>query len=270
MAQGQGSDVTVSETVGAQLARGFRWSREGLAELLRDAPLWIGMAILYLLPATILARVPFAGPLLVLLLSPMLLAGVVLSARDPKFTTLGVGGTTVDRWIIRPGRVLFSAFVDEKRIYPSVLLGIVTLGLVVLMFITEYLFGLGSLRSLLTASARHAAPLWSIALGLIGAAILHVLLVMGLLYTVHRTMLGGRDPMTGIGESFAACTRQPFAFLAFVGPFALLCTFIVVAFGFSGILGYLLLFSVGLIALPTFVAATICSYREIFPSPSGP
>jgi hypothetical protein len=269
MARSQRSEVAVSETVGAQLIRGFRWSRCGLAELRRDAPLWIGMAILYLLPAVVLARVPFAGPLLVLLLSPILLAGALLSADNAKFTAPSAGETAVHRWITRPGRALVSAIVDEKRVYPSVLLGIVTLGLVVLMFIVEHLFGLGSLRILLTASARHAAPLWSIALGLIGAAILHVLLLMGLLYAVHRTMLGGRDPMTGIGDSFAACARQPFAFLALAGPFALLYVLIVAAFGFSGILGYLLLFSVGLIALPAFVAATVCSYREVFPSPSA-
>lgn len=248
-----------------QLLHGWRWARAGFAELRQAPPFWLGMAIVYLLPAAIVSRIPFAGPLLVLLLSPMLLAGALLASMDEKREPASTQ-TEIERWLYQPGRALLSALTDEKRVYPTVLLGIVTVGFVVLMFIVEHLFGLGSIRSLFAATAHHAAPLWSIALGLLGAAILHVLLLMGLLYAAHRTVLDNRDPMTAITDSFAVCMRQPFAVLALAGPFALLYLIIIVAFGISGLLGYLLLFTAGLIALPAFVAATVCSYRELYPA----
>jgi hypothetical protein len=267
MARSHDSEIAAGETFAVQLANGWRWTLGGFAELRRDPPLWLGMAVLYLLPAVVVSRIPFAGPLVVLLLSPMLLAGALLACENPELAPMKEQ-TDIERWLRRPARALFSAIIDEKHVYPTVLLGIVTVGLVVLMFILEHLFGLGSVRNLLAATARHTAPLWSIAVGLLGAAILHVLLLMGLLYAAHRSMLHGRDPMTAIADSFAACMRQPFALLALAGPFALLYVLIIAAFGISALFGYLLLFTAGLIALPAFVAATVCSYRDVFPAPA--
>src|SRR5207249_4823744 len=156
----QGSEMAAAETVSAQLMHGWRWSRSGFTELRRNPPLWLGMAILYLVPAAVVARIPFAGPLIVLLVSPMLLAGALLASENIEEAAPSNAQTPTEQWLVRPGRALLGAIIDDKRVYPTVLLGIVTLGLVVLMFIVEHLFGLGSLRSVLTSSARHAAPLW--------------------------------------------------------------------------------------------------------------
>lgn len=261
------ANAAAATTVAGQLLRGVRWGRCGWDEVRRDVPRWVGMSCLYLVPAALLARLPFAGPLLVLLLSPMMAAGVLLAAERGDTARAGKG-SHYERWAAGPGRALLAALVDEKRVYPAVLLGIITLGLVVLMFIVEHLFGFGSAKGLLSASARNAAPLWSIVLGLAGAAILHVLLAMGLFFAVHRTMLAGRDPMTAMSDSFTACTQQPVALLALGGLFALPYLLIALAFSVSAILGYLLLFTLGVFALPAFIAASLCSYREVFPARS--
>jgi hypothetical protein len=267
MARSQEITAAGAESMSAQLAQGFRWGRCGWDEVRRDMPLWIGMSGLYLLPAVLIHRLPFAGTLLLLLLSPMLLAGVLLaldrSKASPAATT-----TSTDRWVARPGRALFTAFTDEKRVYSAILLGMLTLGLFVLVFIIEDLFGLGSFRALLSAPSHQVTPLWSIALGLLGATVLHTLLAMSLLYAAHRTILAERDPVAGIGDSFSACARYPYAFAVLVGLFLLPYLLIVTAFSVSPVLGYLLLFTLGLAALPAFVAATVCSYREVFAAPA--
>lgn len=248
-------------TVAAELRRGWGWGRSGWEQVRGNLPLWIGMSCLYLVPAALLARLPFAGPLLVLLLSPMLLAGVLLAAER--------GGvrpdkdTAYERWLARPRRALVAALVDEVHIYPAILLGIITLGLVVLLFIVEHLFGFGSFSGVFGPAARNA-PWWAIALGLVGAVILHALLAMGLLYAVHRTVLAGRDPIAAVGDSLAACTRHPAAALALVALYAIPYLAIVLAFSLSALLGYLLLFTVGVFALPIFVAASLVSYRDLF------
>ncbi len=250
----------------SRFATGIRWARDGWDELRRNPSLWIGMSGLYLVPASLLIRLPFAGPLLVVLLTPMLLAGALLAAERPKRAALP---TPLDEWLKRPSEELTRALTDPAHVYPAVLMGIVTLGLVVVVFIVEHLVGIGSWGSLRSAATFGAAPAVSLLLGMLVAGLLQVLLLMALLYAVHRAMFGGRDPLTALGESFNACVRHGWAVTVLIGAYAL--PYIVIAAGFSvsAILGYLLLYTVGLVFLPAFVLASYGSYRQIFPSPSA-
>jgi hypothetical protein len=92
-----------------------------------------------------------------------------------------------------------------------------------------------------------------------------VLLGMGLLYSVPLTVLGKRQPLDAISESFTACRANAKPVLALVAPFFLVYVVILAAFARSHWLGYLLTISIGLLALPLFIAAVYCSYLALFP-----
>ncbi len=249
---------------GTQFSTGVRWARSGWDETRRNVPLWVGMSALYLIPAALLLRLPFAGPLLVVLLSPMLLAGALLTAERHKNTTTGA---PVDQWLKRPFERLTSALTDTAYVYPAVLMGIVTLGLVVVVFIVEHLVGLTSLSALRSAATLGAVQAVSVLVGVLVAGLLQVLLLMALFYAVHRTTFAGRDPLSAMGESFRACWRHPWAITGLTGVYALPYLVILGGFSISALLGYALLFTVGLACLPAFVLASYSSYRQLFPSP---
>lgn len=253
-------------STGTQFSTGLRWARTGWEEARRDLPLWLGMSALYLLPAALLLRLPFAGPLLIVLLSPMLLAGALLTAERHKNAA---AGTPVEQWLKHPFARLTAALTDTAHVYPAVLMGIVTLGLVVVVFIVEHLVGLTSLSALRSAATLGAVPALSILVGVLVAALLQVLLLMALFYAVHRTTFAGRDPLNAMGDSFRACWRHPWAITGLTGVYALPYLVIVASFSISVFLGYVLLFTVGLVCLPALVLASYASYRHIFPSPAS-
>lgn len=243
------------------LLQASRWLRCG-GRLLQQAPaLWFGMAGLYLVLGAVLEAIPFAGHLLFVLLSPMLLAGA-LYALAPSATTPNVG--TPVQYISIPARQLLQAFAAEARAYPAILMGIMVVGLVVLLAIVQYFIGAGSFTAEWTA-ARHGAVQTAVAiLRLAASGVLYALLTMALFYAVHRTVFGRREPMRAIAESFAACRRRlpALAVLALV----FLVPYVTVAGAFQAApwLGYVALFTIGIVAVPVLVLASYCSYRDVF------
>ncbi len=152
--------------------------------------------------------------------------------------------------------------------FGAILLGIVTLGLAMLVKIVGYLLIGGSMISGLAASQIGTARITTV-LGMALVAGLSVLLAMGLLYSVPLTVLGNRQPLAAISESFSACRDNAAALLALTVPFFLVYVVILVAYANAHWLGYLLLVSVGLLTLPLFMAAVYCSYLTLYPaSPS--
>ena len=153
--------------------------------------------------------------------------------------------------------------------FAAVLLGIVTLGLAMLVKIIGYLLVGGSMLSGLAASQVGTAQITTL-LGMALVALLSVLLAMGLLFSVPLTVLANRQPLAAISESFSACRENAAALLTLTVPFFLVYLVILVAFAKSHWLGYLLVVSVGFLALPVFVAAVYCSYLTLYPpNPSG-
>jgi hypothetical protein len=160
-------------------------------------------------------------------------------------------------------------FAQEGKMFGAVLLGIVTLGLVMVVKIIGYLLIGGSMISGLAADLAGGTPFTL--LGMVLVAGLSVLLGMGLLYSVPLTVLGNRQPLDAISESFITCRAHAKPLLALVTPFFLVYVVILAAFANSPWLGSLLTISVGLLALPLFIAAAYCSYLTLFPAgPSNP
>jgi hypothetical protein len=260
---------------GLSLAR--RWIACGRYLVLQQQSLWYGMAAVYIVLGFLLTLIPFMGHLLLILITPMLLAGVIWGRAQERQVPPAAPAEPIpsaqrilQEWIAQPAQELMCIFTQEGKMFGAVLLGIVTLGLVMVVKIIGYLLIGGSMISGLAADLAGGTPFTAL-LGMVLVAGLSVLLGMGLLYSVPLTVLGNRQPLDAISESFTACRANARPLLALVAPFFLVYVVILAAFANSLWLGSLLTVSVGLLALPLFIAAVYCSYLTLFPpEPSDP
>jgi hypothetical protein len=250
------------------------WIACGRQLVLQQQSLWYGMAAVYIVLGFLLTLIPFMGHLLLILITPMLLAGVIWGRAQERPVPPATPGTPAQRvlqeWVAQPAQELMCVFAQEGKMFGAVLLGIVTLGLVMAVKIVGYLLIGGSMISGLAADMAGGTP-YTALLGMALVAGLSVLLGMGLLYSVPLTVLGNRQPLDAISESFTACRAHAKPLLVLVVPFFLVYVVILAAFANSPWLGSLLTISVGLLALPLFIAAVYCSYLTLFPAdPSNP
>ena len=250
------------------------WIACGRRLVLQQQSLWYGMAAVYIVLGFLLTLIPFMGHLLLILITPMLLAGVIWGRTQERPVPPATPGRPSQRilqeWIAQPAQELMCIFAQEGKMFGAVLLGIVTLGLVMVVKIIGYLLIGGSMISGLAADLAGGTSFITL-LGMVLVAGLSVLLGMGLLYSVPLTVLGNRQPLDAISESFITCRAHAKPLLALVTPFFLVYVVILAAFANSPWLGSLLTISVGLLALPLFIAAAYCSYLTLFPAhPSNP
>ena len=258
----------------AGTSQGIAWIAQGWHLVLTRKPIWFGMAAIYLVLGFVLKLIPFMGDLLLVLISPMLLAGLIDGlARPHGQGRAGPNGTLASQpsplqaWLVLPAQELTCIFNQESKVFGAVLLGIVTLGLVMLVKITGYLLIGGSMLSGLTAGQLSTAQITTV-LGMGLITVLYLVLAMGLFYSVPLTVLMNRTPFEAIAESFTACRNHAVPLLALTVPFFLVYVVILATLTKSLWLGFLLVFSAGLVALPVFVASAYCSYQALFPSSS--
>lgn len=247
------------------LAQARTWFVCARALFERDRFLWLGMSAIYLLATLALGHIPFVGSLVAVLISPLLLAGALLAARDLP----AHGARPAVRWQQRltlPLRALLQALAHEATTYPALLACVLTLGLVLIATGVEYLLTGGSLLSGLAAGQLLGAPKPGTFAAAALVATLHVLLAMALYFLMPLTVLGGQPVFGAVAASFRACVRHAAALGLFSAGFVVLAVAISVSFKLPGGVwfGYALLFTVGLVALPLFVAGLYCSYRTVF------
>ena len=268
MSNGSSPDKIASEE-NHGTSRGITWIVQGWHLVQKQPPLWFGMTAIYLVLGFLLKQIPIGGDLLLILISPMVLASVVWGhANAIHAEPLGQSSSVqrlLQAWVVLPARELVCIFYHEEKIFPPVLLGILTLGLtiVVVMIPRETLVG-GSMMSGLAASNFSDLQIIMLLKMLVVAA-LYVILAMGLFYSVPLTVLKNRPPFDAIADSFKACREHAASLLVLTVPFFVVYLVILAAFAKSHWLGFLLVISAGGFALPVFVASFYCSYLGLFP-----
>jgi hypothetical protein len=243
----------------------------------RDPWLWIGVAVFYFLAAILLKRIPFVGNLVLILLTPIPLAGALLLARDMAESPAGVAPVIPAVWrervrffVQRPLAVFVRAFNQEGLGFPLTLICIVVLGLTMVAIIVAILLTGGSALSGLTGARYATGPLRiTTLLGATVALALYGLLAMALFHLVPLVLFRRQLVVTAIIESLRAWRRAPLPLVLFASLFLVPYALIAVAFGSSTThwLGYLLVFSIGVAVLPVFIIGNYLSYRTLHGEP---
>jgi hypothetical protein len=257
----------------AALARAQEWWRGAWQLFRRDATLWLGMAAIYIVVALALKLIPFLGDLVLVLLTPLPLAGSLLAARElvdapPAPAPAASLAAQTGHYLRRPAAALGRATRNGELMLRLVLACILTLGLVMVASIVEYLLTGGSLVSGLAGARYTDAALKPVAIvGALVTVVVYAALVMALHFLVPLVTLGGREAMTALAESFALWRREARALAIFIAPFLLPLVLIAMAFGASATrwLGYLLVLTLGTVAIALFVAGSYSAYRALVP-----
>ena len=242
------------------------WIRESYARVLREPARWLGMTLVYLAIALVLKRVPFLGNFVLVLITPIMLAGALFAARSPPAPAPAGAGAWLTALTRDAAQELFQVLRREEHTFAVVIVCILSLGLIVLVNIPELLITGGSVVSGLTGASLAGPLRLSLVLGIVVVIALYVLLAMALLYVVPLTLFGNRQPVPAVAESFRACLDNRAALAWFAAPFLAVNLAILVGFAFSRPLGYALLLVLGLVSLPAFVVALHASYRTLFES----
>jgi len=251
--------------------RGLHWIAGGVHEVWQRKTLWYGMTAVYFGLGFVLKIIPFLGDLLLILISPMLLAGVFWGrAQEGTIppAPVPVSGSILKRqmqsWLSQPSAELLRIFSVEEKMFAAVLLGVITLGFAFALKMLSYLFVGGSFVTGLAASHMGTTQITTL-LGMVLIAILSLVLAMGLFYSVPLTILGNRQPLAAITESFALCRANAVAWLTLIVPFYVIYLCIISVYAQDHLQGYLLVISAGFLVFPVFVAAAYSSYQSLFP-----
>ena len=246
------------------------WIVCGVERVRRERERWVGAALVYLITAVVLHRVPFLGDLVLILLSPFLL-GSLLQAAEQEAVPPPVA-LERDNWraltrvyLLQPLRGFGRLFRDEERLLPALMLSILVLGGIVLAQIVAYLLIGGSPVGGLNATSLAVAGRGGLLPLLLAIVLLlYLLLTMALFYSVPLTVLDGRTPPTALFESFRGCKRNALPLSLFTLVFFLPYAVIVGAFNLSRWLGYPILFLLGTATLALFLAAAHCSFQALY------
>jgi len=244
----------------ARVGQALEWLRRGY-RLVRAAPrLWFGMTLIYFLIAAALRLIPFMGGLVLILISPWLLAGALAAARES-------GGA--ESWFVaslaRPLRRFALPVSDENRLAALAIACVLVFGFALLIRIVEEIFLKGGSVATGFAAAELAPRISAgFATAAVVVAIAYVALLMAVYYLVPLVLFRGRAPMEALIESFQICVHSAAAWLLLMSIFFIPYAIVVFAYAWLPWLGVALTLTVGLVLLPLFVATSYASFEALF------
>lgn len=253
----------------SDVRRGLSWIAGGWRLMRGDWMLWIMMTFIYMVIAIGLKMIPFIGVLILILISPIVLAGVLIGAQNLEAGMRGEASGTARGargHLHRAIRQLFSGFLQEDQLLPIMVISTLTLSGAVIIEILAQLLKVGgpALPAMLAGSVGPA--IWLPALvSLVIVLVLQIALVMAVFYAVPLVLFRKEYPLSAIEKSFRACVQNALPLLVFGLPFAVVSTVAdVLYFALDFPKDYLVLFVLGMFALPFFVSGLYRSYEDAF------
>ena len=201
----------------ADLQHGWSWVLGGLVTLKNDMSLWVSMGFVYMLIAIVLKLVPFIGLLLLVLISPMMLAGALQTAADqlsgamtaPTRSGSGLSPQGITANLQRAAGRLFITFSDEEKLIPLMVISTLALGMVVAINILAVLLKIDGSALTAMAAGSVGPRVWVPALiGWFLVRFLQLGLIMTVLYSVPLILFRREMPLLSIEKSFTASKQN--------------------------------------------------------------
>lgn len=260
-----------------KIDQAWSWVRCGWKEVRRDQALWFSMALMYLVLGMVLFLIPFIGRLILVLLSPMLLAGPLMIAHinapgqrgrpapKPPGDYAPPASQQAQDTVRRAFNQLLAAFNDQDRLLPIIIVSTLMLATVVIIQILEILLKIDgpALRAMFAGSI--GPSVWLPALLALAVVLgLKLVAAMGMMYAVPLMLFRDASPVTAIEDSVTAASHNLWPTVAYLLGFLGLSVALELVYWIQPLLGYLLLLVVGMVAVPVFVAGLYCAYRDNF------
>lgn len=231
------------QTTKLDAGQGLAWYGCGWNLFKQYAAVWILFGVVFLVITAVCLFIPLLGPLLYLLLFPLLAAGFY------------IGADNVNRSSALELGMLFQAFTREDIRTPLLILGALLLGLVIVASIIMMLFGAGMMGSMMGPGGQGpqniAAP--AVGAGFVVGLVVQVLIAMCMIFAVPLATFDQVQPVEAVKTSFQAAATNILPFLLFVISYMIL--FFIASLPFF--LGLIVLF-------PIAFCSIYCAYRGVF------
>lgn len=225
------------------MGQGVAWYGCGWNLFRQTASMWVLTGILFLVIGFISFLIPVLGPMVFMLLVPMLAAGFYFGADD-----------------VRQGRSLkagslFQAFSEEQVRTPLLILGALFLGLIVIAAAVMMLAAGTGMMSMGPNDGVAPQKLFSrgFGLGFVTMLLVQVLIAMCMFFAIPLTVFDKLAPIDAIKTSFQAAVRNILPSLLFIIVYIVLAFIASIPF----LLGFIVL-------LPIVFCSIYCAYREVF------
>jgi uncharacterized membrane protein len=225
--------------------QGLAWYGCGWNLFKQYVAVWLLFGIIFLAIMVVCFFIPLLGPLLFMLLFPLLAAGFY------------IGADNVQRGSALELGMLFQGFTREDIRTPLLILGGLFLGLMVAASIIMMLFGVGMMGSM---GGGHQAgmgpgsfPGPAMGLGFIVGIVVQVLIGMCVFFAVPLATFDQVQPVEAVKTSFQAAATNILPFLLFVISYMILAFIASIPF----FLGLIVLF-------PIAFCSIYCAYRGVF------
>ena len=219
-----------------EAGRGIAWWTEAWALFVKNAGMWIVLALVFLVIFIVLSVIPLLGSIAASLLTPVLVGGWMLAARKVE-----AGGK------LEVGD-LFAGFQD--KLTPLLVLGALLLAASLVIFFAVGALGFGAVMGLAMGSSQQSAGGVMAALGagfaaLVVGLVLGSLVAMAFWFAPALVVFRNMAPVDAAKASFAANLKNLLAFLVFGAVYLVAAIVASIPFG----LGWIVLIPVSLLAV---------------------
>lgn len=251
------------------------WIKSGWFIVKQDVLFWVYVTAIYMAFALMLSFIPLLGPLLLVLVSPILFASVLNTTHSLTLIIkekMGEGKIKKNgkmkirfskRSLAKAPKALFHIFEKMDALFPLVFLSVLLLAVVVIMQVVVMLTvgstgGTG--KGIFGHGVAHAVNVFFAGFLLF---VSFYVIGMGMFFAIHRILFNKEMFINAIYSSYMACIKNlvPLTILTFVFLIPILICTIIASYTYYG---YILLVLVSLAAIPLFITSSYLSYRKIF------
>lgn len=249
------------------------WIKSGWFIIKQDVLFWIYVASIYMAIALVLSFIPWLGPLLLVLISPILFGSTLKTTHSLTLIIkkkMGEGKIKKNgkmkirfskRSLVKSPKALFHILEKMDALIPLVFLSVLLLATVaIIQIIVMLAVGTTTNIGMFGHGFAHAVNVF------LAGFLLFVsfyVVGMGMFFAVHRILFNKEMFINAIYSSYMACIKNlvPLTILAFIFVIPIFICTIIASYTY---IGYLLLVLVSLAAIPLFITSSYLSYRKIF------
>jgi uncharacterized membrane protein len=224
--------------------RGVSWWTDAWALFMKNAGMWIVLALILLVIFIVLSFIPLLGSIAASLLMPVFVGGWMLAARKAE------GGGTLEV------NDLFAGF--KEHLTPLLVLGALLLAASLVIFFAVGALGFGAVMGMVVGGSQQSAGGVMAALGagmvaVVAGLVLGALVAMAFWFAPALVVFHGLAPVDAVKASFAANLKNLLAFLVYGAIYLVAAIVASIPFG----LGWLVLIPLALLTL-------YVSHKDVF------
>lgn len=241
---------------------GQGWITGGWVLFRRDWQMWLAMTAVYLIIALALQVIPFIGYLVMVLLTPLVIAGAVTVADQGHTRHALVAAAPVERvkgFFAEAAKQLFQGFFHPERTLAVMVVATFTLGAVVFLQIVAQLLKVGGAALPAMLAGGVSASIWLPALiSLLVVWALKLIMIAVATLAVLAVVLRNDTPLNAMEQSAKRCLQHA---LPLAGLSVVFLVPIVVAAYIDTVIAYAIAF----VALPLYVTGMYSAAQDLFP-----